>query len=231
MATMSTSSPSRSPRGRAYRGVSIEARRAGRRHKILQAGVAVIGSQGFHATTVKAVCVEAGLTERYFYESFSNSEALLCEAYAHIITQLRERIAASLNAHQGQPDTLMAAALTSYYSYLRDHPEHARLIMIEILGVSPMVDQQYRRVMEEFAQFLRSTRQALYPGTAQDDLHESMVATGLIGALVNMAMRWMLSGYREPLESVVAAAQTVLVAVTTHLADNHLASSEPPSDG
>lgn len=227
MAAMSTSTSPKSPRGRAYRGVSIEARRAGRRQKILQAGIAVIGSQGFHATTVKAVCTEAGLTERYFYESFSNSEALLCEAYAHIIRTLRERIAASLQAGQGQPDTLMAAALTSYFSYLRDHPEQARLIMIEILGVSPVVDQQYRRVMEEFAQFLRSTRQALYPGTAQDELHETMVATGLIGAIVNMAMRWMLSGFREPLEGVVAAAQTVLIAVTTHLAAHHVVGSEP----
>lgn len=215
---MSTPPPPKGPRGRAYRGVSIEARRAERHQKLLDAGIEVIGQQGYHATTVKAVCAEAGLTERYFYESFSNSEALLCEAYAHIIARLRERIAASLATGQGQPDSLMGAALTSYFSYLRDHPGHARLIMIEILGVSPAVDQQYRRVMEEFAQFLRATRRALYPGTDTGGLDEDMLTTGLIGALVNMAMRWMLAGFREPLETVVAAARAVLVAVAEYVA-------------
>ncbi|AJD47761.1 TetR family transcriptional regulator [Isoalcanivorax pacificus W11-5] len=214
---MSTPTPPKPRRGRAYRGVSIEARRAERHQKLLDAGIQVIGTQGYHATTVKAVCAEAGLTERYFYESFSNSEALLCEAYAHIIGQLRERIGTSLSAHQAQPDTLIEAALNSYFSYLRDHPGHARLMMVEVLGVSPTVDQHYRRVMEDFAEFLAATRRGLYPAQDTHGVDEMMIATGLIGALVNMAMRWMLSGFRESPESVVAAARTVLLAVNRHL--------------
>src|SRR5690606_18091288 len=150
---------------------------AERHQKLLDAGIQVIGSQGYHATTIKAVCAEAGLTERYFYESFSNSEALLCEAYAHIITQLRERIAASLSAHQAQPDSLIEAALSSYFTYLRAHPAQARLIMVEVLGVSPTVDQHYRQVMEDFAQFLAATRRGLYPGNDPGELDEMMIAT------------------------------------------------------
>lgn len=36
---------------------------------------------GYRNATVKAVCEAAGLTERYFYESFSNSEELLVASF------------------------------------------------------------------------------------------------------------------------------------------------------
>jgi AcrR family transcriptional regulator len=40
-----------------------------------------MANSGYRNTTVKAVCEAAGLTERYFYESFANSEALLVAAF------------------------------------------------------------------------------------------------------------------------------------------------------
>ena len=54
-------------RGRRYRGVSEEARQAERRQRFVEAGLTVFGSRGYHSSTVRSICAEAGLTERYFY--------------------------------------------------------------------------------------------------------------------------------------------------------------------
>lgn len=62
---------------RRYRGADADERRAQRRDQLIAAAVQVYGERGYQNATVKAVCEAAGLTERYFYESFANSEALL----------------------------------------------------------------------------------------------------------------------------------------------------------
>ena len=74
---------------RAYGGVSEEQRRAARRLRLLEAGLEIIGTQGYAAATLRAVCARAELTERYFYESFANREALLVGVHRWVVDQLR----------------------------------------------------------------------------------------------------------------------------------------------
>ncbi|MGH9792076.1 MAG: TetR/AcrR family transcriptional regulator, partial [Candidatus Acidiferrales bacterium] len=64
-------------------------RSAERRARLIQAGVQVFGTKGFHSATVKQICAEAGLTERYFYESFENLNALFLATYDHELERLR----------------------------------------------------------------------------------------------------------------------------------------------
>lgn len=205
-------------RGRAYRGVSIEQRRAERREKLIQAGITVFGSTGFQGTTVRALCAEAGLTERYFYESFSNSEALLRTLYLRLTDQIRERVSQAISGQQGQPDAMADAALRSYFEFLHEHPAAARVIMTEIMGVSAEVDALYRRVMNEFAGFLLTVFRGLHPERPAHPVQDALIATGMIGALVNMAMRWLLNDFKESVTDMVTASRFILIAVNNQLA-------------
>ena len=68
-------------RARNYAGLSADERRLARRERLIEGAIRAYGELGYRNTTVKAVCEAAGLTERYFYESFANSEALLVAAF------------------------------------------------------------------------------------------------------------------------------------------------------
>src|ERR1700760_3385627 len=81
-----------------YRGVAMEDRRADRRRRLLEAGVRVIGESGWQSTTVRAVCSEAGLTERYFYESFADRETLLLDVFDRVSTDAARAILAAVAA-------------------------------------------------------------------------------------------------------------------------------------
>lgn len=59
--------------------------------------VLVFGRKGFRAATVKSFYREAGLTERYFYESLANSEMLYAEVYHTLVTQLKNDVVAALD--------------------------------------------------------------------------------------------------------------------------------------
>lgn len=201
---------------RRYRGASLEQRQSERRAKLIEAGLTVIGSVGYHAATVRAICTEAGLTERYFYESFENSEALLRAVYTHIIDRLRAETLAALQRAPREADAMSEAALRVYFGMNRD-PHFARINLFEVLGVSPNVDQLYRNTMSEFAALLASISKSLYPGKVFTRLDEDLVTQGMIGAVVQITHRWVLGGYQQSLDEVVRNTQAIFSAVNRQL--------------
>lgn len=202
---------------RRYRGASKAERQAERKAKLLEAGIQVIGSQGYQATTVKAVCTEAGLTERYFYESFSNKEALLCGAYIEITTQLRQRISRAALKETASFEDMITAAVTAFFTVMQEEPEASRLIMTEVLGVSDTVDQLYRNTMHNFSEMIL-TMAAPYAGEQSlEALDQEMIATGLTGAITNMAIRWILTDYAKPIDVMVKTSLQLFTAVGTLL--------------
>jgi AcrR family transcriptional regulator len=62
---------------RRYGGKSAEQRRAERRAQLVEAALEIWQEQGWAAVTMRGVCAHAGLTDRYFYESFTDRDALL----------------------------------------------------------------------------------------------------------------------------------------------------------
>src|SRR5690606_1680294 len=75
--------------GRRYSGMDAAERTRARRAAILGAALELFGTAGFAATSVKQICVAAGLTERYFYESFRDRHAALAGVYGEIVAELR----------------------------------------------------------------------------------------------------------------------------------------------
>ena len=83
---------------RTYGGVSADERIAARRAKLLDAGLELFGTRGFAATGVKDVCREAGLTDRYFYESFDDRLALFTAVFDRATEDLLQSVAEAVIA-------------------------------------------------------------------------------------------------------------------------------------
>ena len=83
---------------RTYGGVSGEDRAAARRARLLDAGLERFGTDGWAATGVKDICREAGLTDRYFYESFDDRLALFTAVFDRATGELLQRVAEAVFA-------------------------------------------------------------------------------------------------------------------------------------
>jgi AcrR family transcriptional regulator len=70
---------------RNYGGVTAEQRRAIRRAALVEAALDLFAEDGARAVSKRAVCARARLNDRYFYEHFADSDALL-EAIARDLT-------------------------------------------------------------------------------------------------------------------------------------------------
>ena len=181
---------------RLYRGASLDQRRLERRAQLIEAAIGVYGETGYRNATVKAVCQAAGLTERYFYESFKGSEALLAAGFAQVMVQLIERMTEAAETGGADPVARARACLTAYYTVLRENPPGARVFLVEIFGVSPEVDALLRKALKDMASVL------LHREVGSADL----AASGAIGGVIQIALDWIASDYRADLEDAVETA-------------------------
>jgi len=184
---------------RSYRGQSQEQRRAERRGRLIAGAIAVYGERGYHQATVKAVCEAAGLTERYFYESFANSEALLIDSYnAVTYAVLGEILRAGEAAGRGRV-ARSRAMLQTYFSALQREPRSARVFLVEIRGVSRAVDQA-------FDASLRNIGREVARLAAPDAVDDELLQAGFIGGVIHIALRWIEDGYVPQVDVAVATA-------------------------
>lgn len=188
---------------RSYAGISPEARVARRRQQFIEAGRQLFGTVGYRKTTVRLLCAEAGLTDRYFYESFDSIEALLVAVYGGLIDDLERSILMTL---AGDPDggleARMRCGLDALFRTAED-PLLSRIIWIEILGVSPGAEAVYNVSLRRFADLLYGLSRLLMPEPGLPEPVARTACMGLIGAVSETAKDWLHAGYQQPREVLV----------------------------
>ena len=185
---------------RPYRGIPQDERRAQRRSQLMMAGIAVYGERGYRQATVKAVCEAAGLTERYFYESFANSEELLIACFnAVTYTVLEDILAAAKQAGRGRA-ARSRAMLNAYFAALQREPRSARVFLVEIRGVIRAVDKAFDTALRVIGEQIGQT--VAPPTTASDPLLQA----GIVGGVMHIALRWIEDGYTPEIERVTDSA-------------------------
>src|SRR4051812_14660131 len=98
--------------GRSYGGETQAERKARRHRQFLDAGLEVFGQIGYRQGTVRQLCRQAQLTDRYFYEEFGSTEDLLIAVYLDCIGRIREGVMASIaSASNASVETLIQTAL------------------------------------------------------------------------------------------------------------------------
>jgi AcrR family transcriptional regulator len=181
--------------------VSAEQRRAERRARMVDAGLDVLGAEGIANMTMTAVCTRAGLTERYFYESFRNLDELLVELFDALARELAETIVQAL---ESSPPDLLArcrAAGAALMTVLVEDQRKAR-IFAESIGSAALRERRDRAV-RDFALLLADQMRRLSGVTAEHQQpHLELVTTMLVGGLAEAVAAWIngaLSVTREDL--------------------------------
>lgn len=196
---------------RPYRGVGASDRMEERRARLLDAGLEAFGTQGVVATGVKDICRLAGLTDRYFYESFPDSTALLLAVFDRANTQLLAVVAGALLAAPQDPAAQARAAVESYVRALAADPRLARVIFIELSAGGRDAERHMRAALREFAQMVESAARAfLPPGFPDDQLR--LGALSLVGAIERVMVEWHDGNLDMPLERVVEHLVEMLLA-------------------
>jgi AcrR family transcriptional regulator len=164
---------------RLWGGTTLADRRAGRREKLLAAGLELLGSEEPGSVSVRAVCRSAQLTERYFYESFEDRDALVVGVYDEVAAETQQVL---LEATQGleDPEEVARAAVEAMVGHILDDPRLGRVLLL-----APITEPRLaRRGVRFIPAVIDVVREHLSRDASEQD--RTMLATGLIGALMGL---------------------------------------------
>ena len=189
---------------RTYRGETAQARREQRRTKLLEAALDCFATRGVAHTTMRDICSQARLTDRYFYESFRNIK----DAYEAVYRWQKEQLVAQVaEAMSCAPTSLMdqaEAGLKAFYAFLREDARRAHVLLIDgFTGAALPHVESTQEALSQYIPLIREAALRIYPRIKRD-FDIDMMARGLLGMATQVGSVWARSGYAQPLEEVVS---------------------------
>jgi AcrR family transcriptional regulator len=175
---------------RPYRGVPARDRTAARRDQLLSAGLELLGSEGYSGTTVRGVCRKAGLTPRYFYESFDDLEVLVVAVFDQLIAGTTQAVLAAVEAAPHDAHDKSRAAIGTFVRHLTDDPRRARVAFVEALGSERLMRRRLD-TMRAFSDLLAAQARDFYRSPAESDTIVDLTASVLVGGMAELLIRWL----------------------------------------
>ena len=201
--------------GRSWRGKSGDERRRLRRDALIEAGIELFGTRGYRATSVKAVCDQAGLTERYFYEAFDDREDLLSAIYDILIQDAATVVLAALAEHETDLKASVAAGLGAFAREVTRDPRRARIQEIEVVAVSEALEEKRRGAIHAFADLIVAKAREMGAEEKDGAIRLDVIALGLVGAVNEQLIDFVLGHLDLSLEELVANQVAVFEALAT----------------
>jgi AcrR family transcriptional regulator len=194
---------------RNYGGKSAEERQATRKQALIDASVRLFGEQGFAAVSIDAICAEASLTKRYFYQAFPSREALLTAAYESVTRDYMQSILAAVAPHLMDARKLVHAGLQESFGFVKRNPYKARLILIEAMTVRGQLGEMYGERYDQFVGLLlQFTRPFLSDAKVSDKVMRVM-AKSAVGVIIHLCQSWIATDFKQPMEELIDGTERV----------------------
>jgi AcrR family transcriptional regulator len=210
---------------RSFKGMSLEVRQAERRERLMEAGLQAYGTLGYFSVTVRDVCLEAKLTERYFYESFKNSGALFDAIYMRLVEDLQQCILTAVMQGAPDPKEMVKLGLTAFFTRLSDDQRVTRILFIDAILVHENDAKSIYKAVKRFDLMTQSFIALMIPRAQENMSLVSLISTGLTGYVSHLATRWAVSGFKESVDELLCACMVLYEALLSHfqLAENQKA--------
>lgn len=174
---------------RRYGGKSADQRRAERHDALVAAALEIWRAQGWAAVTMRGVCAHAGLTDRYFYESFTDRDALLATVWDRTRDQTLEMMLAALRPVSDRPPLeQLHAVLVTVVHHIGDEPEAAQIIFGDHAG-SAVLEQRRRDSIQLTVDLFIDLARPYLRGDLNELAFRVSVLVG-IGGFVETMLAW-----------------------------------------
>lgn len=174
---------------RSYGGRTASERAAERRARLVRATATVLAERGTARTTMTAVCAEAGLTERYFYESFRHLDEALVAALDDVAERILGLITAVVASTPGTAGERVRAAAESLVGLVVAEPAMVRVAVVHSTG-TPVLRERREALVEGFAEAVAAEAAALYGPRAWPAPRALAQARVLVAGLADLVGAW-----------------------------------------
>lgn len=153
------------------------------RERITTAAVELIGSNGYAATSVEALCERARAGRSHFDRCFADLEDCFLSVHDEVTAEFCDRV---MSAFAGPPrwhDRIWAAGWAAM-RFLREDPVRARFLMIAVNGAGSSARAHRDRILQRCADMLDSGREELEVPRSVSRCTAEVAAGAIYGALL-----------------------------------------------
>jgi AcrR family transcriptional regulator len=197
---------------RRYGGKSAEQRRAERRASLVNVARELWREQGWAAVTMRGVCARARLTDRYFYESFKDRDALLIAVWDQMRDDVLNMLLAEITAHADDPALeQLDAALNAIVHRIGDDPGGAQILFGDHAGSAVLEKRRRETIRMSVDLFVDLSRPYLHPGVDESDFRMNVIVG--IGGFVEAMLAWRSGVLEATADELVASLSAMSAAL------------------
>jgi AcrR family transcriptional regulator len=175
----------------------VEERKKENQKRILDTAAVIFAERGYHATTVKDVVNEAGMSVGSFYFYFKNKEDLLEKLYDLIVPLILKVLERDVSADNFGVIERICDVVTLTFAFFQERKELARVMLIEAIGITPDLD---RKNAEGFKVLLSAIEKSLETFQKDNRIRTEnieLTSMAMLGEVYFVMMNW-LYGNTEP---------------------------------
>ncbi|MBC9724813.1 TetR/AcrR family transcriptional regulator [Streptomyces sp. TRM68367] len=194
----------KAPTGR-YGGKSAAERQAERRRRFLDAALQLFGdTPGYRSTTVAALSEAAGLSTRQFYEGFSTLEDVLTALHLEVNDWAEAAVVTAVAGAERLPLAERAAVIfRAYAANVTSDPRRIRITFVEIIGVSPRLEEQRLARRARWIDLICAEAQRAAERGEAAPRDYRLAATAFIGSVNGLLHDWSAGWVDATLDDVV----------------------------
>ena len=179
------------PRGRHAPPLAVRQER--QRARLFAAAAAVFARVGYAEASAESISREAGMSKATFYEHFANKEECILALFDAAAEQVRDAVAASAQVGDA-PEVRIRQGVRAFLTALVAYPDHARTLLVEIIGAGPRAAERRDRVLQGFADLIDRRNREAAERHGAPRLRSPDDAYALVGAIVELAVRQLRHG-------------------------------------
>jgi AcrR family transcriptional regulator len=184
------------PRGR--HAPPLEIRLERQRARLFAAAAAVFARVGYAEASAEAISREAGMSKATFYEHFANKEECILALFDAASSMVRAGVgSATLGDDTSTPQERITLGVRAFLSALEAYPDHARTLLVEIIGAGPRAAERRDAVLQTFADLIDSQNAIAYERFNARRFADPDDAFAIVGAIVELASRQLRHGRPE----------------------------------
>jgi AcrR family transcriptional regulator len=203
---------------RAYGGVTADERRATRRAALIEAALDLFAEDGARAVSKRSVCARARLNDRYFYEHFTDSDALLEAITRDLTAEGLEAVSAATSHAAGDIRSLVQATADAALDFLTADPRRGQLLLrshtSDVLQRARL--DSTRAISKAMSAMITEPLGAATAGQLDTDL----AAFALVSGAMEVIAGWLRGDFdtsREHLADIVAGLLLAVAEISTAL--------------
>jgi len=197
---------------RSYGGKSADERVTARRARLVDATISLLAANGEARTTMTAVCAEAGLTERYFYESFGSRDDALIAALDTVNEEVASTALDAIAASSGEPEDRVRATIGAVVDLAIAKPDRVRVAVIES-NANAVLRARRHELLNSFAGLVAAEAHGLFGDEIWPAPRDHVQGMIFIAGLAELVASWLLGEVELTRDELVATASDSLVAL------------------